>query len=155
MDPTGFNFRNYGTFGNFGATEPQAVIPPTPTFGENHGPQTDPLGPAHEDYLARTPFGKAFHNRSDDSINMNTVGTGFKALGTIASAWLGMQTNRLAKENLNFQRDAFQKNYANSVNAYNESLDSRYAAREARNGSDNFNADAQWKKYRLGETQKG
>lgn len=60
----------------------------------------------------------------------NTVLGGVQALG---NAWLGFQQLKLGKENLAFQKDAFNKNYANQVRTTNTALLDRQKARYAAN----------------------
>lgn len=53
--------------------------------------------------------------------------------GAIGSIWNGWQSNNLMKDQLKFQKDAFNKQYQASVKQYNTSLEDRQRARVASN----------------------
>lgn len=61
-----------------------------------------------------------------DSENLSTV---FQGLSALTSAYLGFQQLKQAKEGFKFQKDAFNKNFANSVSTYNTSLEDRIRGR--------------------------
>lgn len=52
-----------------------------------------------------------------------------QGLGSIFQAWSGMQNLGLAKDQLNFQRNAFNTNLANQRQAYNTALEDRIRGR--------------------------
>lgn len=54
-----------------------------------------------------------------------------QGIGALTGAWQGFQQLRLAKDQLNFQRDAWQKNFGNSVRSYNTRLEDRIRGRTA------------------------
>jgi hypothetical protein len=67
---------------------------------------------------------------------MKTTGLvtgGLGALQGLANSWLGFQQLGLAKDQLGFQKDAFNKNYANNVSLTNSQLEDRQRARVAAN----------------------
>ncbi|MGL4252881.1 MAG: hypothetical protein ACRCR2_02310 [Fusobacteriaceae bacterium] len=54
-------------------------------------------------------------------------------VGALAQGWMGMQQLKLGKENLAFQKDAWQKNYQNQVDMINTQMRDRQAARYSAN----------------------
>jgi hypothetical protein len=78
----------------------------------------------------------ALGSRLSDGTQMQ--GWGGLALGGLSSAanlFMGMQQYGLAKQQLAFQKDAFNKNYAAQRTATNSALEDRQRARVASNGS--------------------
>lgn len=71
-----------------------------------------------------------------DSKGMESTGLltgGLGALQGLANSWIGFQQLGLAKDQLGFQKDAFNKNYANNVSLTNSQLQDRQQARVAAN----------------------
>jgi len=60
--------------------------------------------------------------------NLGALAQGF---GALTSAWLGYQNLRVAKDQLGFQKDAFNKNYKSQTQSYNTSLEDRIRGRTA------------------------
>lgn len=50
-------------------------------------------------------------------------------MGALFQGWSGLQQSKLAKDALNFQKQAFQTNLANQTRAYNTQLEDQYKAR--------------------------
>lgn len=63
-----------------------------------------------------------------DGNNLNTVFQGFQSL---TNAYLGYQALKQAKASLAFQKDAFNRNFNNSVKTYNNSLEDRIRGRQS------------------------
>lgn len=89
-------------------------------------------------------FGQRAQNWMKDSGFLGSKGTdgtqyqgwGGLALGAangLANLWLGMQNYGLAKKQLNFQKDAFNKNYTAQRNLTNSSLEDRQRRRNLEN----------------------
>lgn len=67
------------------------------------------------------------------------VGTGQLALGglsALAGIWNAMQSNKLAKEQFNFQKDFANTNLNNQIKSYNTALEDRLNARGVIEGRD-------------------
>lgn len=62
-------------------------------------------------------------------MNLPTFQLGLQGLGTLGGLWGTLQSNRLARDSLNFQKDFAQKNLANSIKSYNTALTDRAASR--------------------------
>ena len=61
--------------------------------------------------------------------SMGIVSPTLQGLGSLFQAWNGMQTLGLAKDQLNFQRNAFNTNLANQRQTYNTALEDRIRGR--------------------------
>ena len=79
--------------------------------------------------------------------NLNAAVQGISAL---TSAWQGYQQLKVAKDQLNFQKDAWQKNYGNSVKTYNTSLEDRIRGRTADYGGKENDVQSYIDKNKLG-----
>ena len=62
-------------------------------------------------------------------MNLPTAQLGLLGLGTLGSLWGSFQSNKLARDSLNFQKDFAQKNLANSIKSYNTALTDRATSR--------------------------
>lgn len=87
---------------------------------------------------------------SDGSLNMDTIGTLASTLGSFGKLYAGFQANKLAKDTLNFQKEAYQTNLANQISSYNLSLEDRMAARYAQKEGSDKERDAYVSKHKLG-----
>lgn len=77
-----------------------------------------------------------FLGSTDPITGMKTDGWGGLALGTaqsLGNAWMGMKKYGLAKDQLNFQKDAFNKNWEAQKTSINTQLEDRQRARVASN----------------------
>lgn len=54
-----------------------------------------------------------------------------QGIGALSGAWMGRKQLGIARDNLNFQRDAFERNFANQTRSYNTSLEDRIRGRSA------------------------
>lgn len=96
--------------------------------------------------------------------NPNTPGDGFigwlgngenlgalaQTIGALTGAWLGYNQLKIAKDQLNFQKSAWQKNYANSVKSYNTSLEDRIRGRTADYAGKENDVQSYLAKHKLG-----
>ena len=73
-----------------------------------------------------------------------------QGIGALTSAWLGYQNLRVAKDQLGFQKDAFQKNFANQTKSYNTSLEDRIRGRTADYAGKESDVQAYLDKHKLG-----
>lgn len=72
----------------------------------------------------------------DAKTGLKTDGWGSMALGTasgLANLWMGMKNYGLMKDQFNFQKDSFNKNYAVQKNLTNSQLSDRQARRVLEN----------------------
>ena len=65
---------------------------------------------------------------------LQTAGSAMDILGGLADIYFGFQQQKLAKSNLNFQKNAFNANLGNSVQSYNTALGDRIRARHFTEG---------------------
>lgn len=101
--PTAASLSSFGAGGNGQAYN----------FGDGTGPQAQPGQGGAMNWLK-------------DGNNLSSVFTGIQAL---AGAYLGFKNMQLAKDQFGFQKDAFNKNYANQRQTYNTSLEDRIRGR--------------------------
>ena len=76
--------------------------------------------------IAPSTGGGGFKNWISDGQNLGAVIQGF---GTMAQAYLGWQAMKQAKQQLNFQKEAFNANLNNSISSYNTSLEDKIRGR--------------------------
>ena len=79
-------------------------------------------------------------------------GIGQFALGsiqTLGSLWNSFQQNKVAKESMKFQKEAFATNLANQEQSYNTALEDRINARYVTEGKSQADADAYVQKHSL------
>ncbi len=112
------------SFGNkFGSAAPSYAGTPWSSLGQyavnGGGMQSPGAGGA-------PGFGSKLMGWLGNGDNLNAAVGGLQAL---TGAYLGFQNLRLAKDNLRFQKGAWQKNYANQAQSYNTSLEDRTRAR--------------------------
>lgn len=62
-------------------------------------------------------------------MNIPTFQLGIGGLGTLGNLWGTFQSNKLAKDALNFQKGMAEKNYANQLKSYNTALTDRATTR--------------------------
>lgn len=67
-------------------------------------------------------------------VSKGIIPTGFGIANSLANSWLGMQQLDLAKDQFNFQKDAFNKQYDNQVSLTNTNLRDRQTARKSFSG---------------------
>lgn len=63
--------------------------------------------------------------------NGQNLGSVFQGIGALTNAYLGFRQLSMAKDQLNFQKDSWAKNFANSAKTYNTSLEDRIRGRTA------------------------
>lgn len=81
--------------------------------------------------------------------NANTLKLGLSGLNTLGNLWGAWQSNKLARDQLNFTKDVTNTNLNNSIQSYNTSLEDRARARAAMEGQSNAEAQAYIDKNRL------
>lgn len=83
--------------------------------------------------VPQTGVGQFFRN-GDGSFNTGNLQLALGGIQTLGALWNSYQQNKLAKESLSLQRDAFETNLANQTQTYNTSLEDRIRARYATEG---------------------
>lgn len=81
--------------------------------------------------------------------NGQNLGTLVNGLSALSSAWLGYNQLKLAKDQFGFQKEAFQKNFANQTKNYNTSLEDRIRGRTADYAGKESDVQAYLNKHRL------
>ena len=78
---------------------------------------------------------KAFNNKKvlGDMSNFSKGVAGLQTLGSVMGAWNGYQQNKIAKKQLAFQKDSFNKQYAAQRNLTNSQLEDRQRNRVYQN----------------------
>lgn len=83
--------------------------------------------------VPQTGVGQFFRN-GDGSFNTGNLQLALGGIQTLGALWNSYQQNKLAKESLSLQRNAFETNLANQTQTYNTSLEDRIRARYATEG---------------------
>ena len=110
-----------------------SVLNASPTsFGGATSPVTDgSLMSSFNSWLqgdtGRTLFGGTDPNTGFQSAGL--VAPTLQGLGSLFSAWTGMQSLGLAQDQLQFQKDAYNTNLNNSIQSYNTQLEDRIRGR--------------------------
>lgn len=78
---------------------------------------------------------------------MGALGMGLQSLDSLGKLFSGMQTYKLGKETLNFQKDAFNKNFENQRKMTNAALEGRQRARVASNPTGYLSVDEYMNRY--------
>lgn len=95
-------------------------------------------------------WGKAILGTPAGNGQMGTMGLGNLAIGglsALSNLWMGMKQLDLQKDQLNFSKDAFAKNWGAQVSTTNNQLADRQAARVASNAGAYESVDSYMKKY--------
>ena len=79
----------------------------------------------------------------------NTAGMVLSGVQTLGSLWNAYQQQKIAKETLAFQKDAFKTNLKNSTQTYNTALEDRIRARHNTEGKSSGETDSYLKKHSL------
>lgn len=95
-----------------------------PTLGDGWGATTQ-AAPA-------SGFEQLFSQSGMFGANNLKIGVG--AAKVLGNLWNSYQSQKLAKESLNFQKDAYNKNLSNQTQSYNTALEDRVRARYATEG---------------------
>lgn len=126
--------------------EPSAVASPAPVVSGKGITNTDPAINGWDD---RNALGKTFWNKNG-GLNLGNIGALVDGIGTLGSLWSAFQANNLAKDQLAFQKGAWEKNYANQVSSYNTALEDRAYSRAAQKGHSSSVADNYIDRHKIG-----
>lgn len=75
-------------------------------------------------------------------LNLENISALAETIGSFGSLWSGLQANKIAKQSLGFQKEAYNTNLANQISTFNTNLADRTAARAAQNGTSQAEQDA-------------
>lgn len=81
--------------------------------------------------------------------NAPTLKMGLSGIGTLGNLWGAWQSNRLARDQLNFTKDVTNTNLNNQIQSYNTALEDRARARGAMEGQTTAETQAYIDKNRL------
>lgn len=84
------------------------------------------------------------------NLNFDKVGTILDGIGSIGKIYAAIQSNKIARDSLNFQKQSYATNLTNQIKSYNLGLEDRIRARAAQHGTGASEADAYIAKHRLG-----
>lgn len=70
----------------------------------------------------------------DGGLNWNNMGSLAQGLGSLAGIWNAFQQNKIAREQLDFTKEAFNENLDNSIQTYNTNLEGLTHAEYAQEG---------------------
>ncbi|ARM71102.1 hypothetical protein pVco7_gp113 [Vibrio phage pVco-7] len=113
---------------NFNLNPNQSIAPNQP----NAMPVTQPISPDQSALSSLASWGQDTFNRGamfGDAQNTGWVAPSAQAVGALANAWTGFQQIDLMKNQLDFQKEAFNKNFANQRTLTNQALYDRARAR--------------------------
>lgn len=108
------------TIGNYGSNM-SGNMPnqfPTPE-------QLTMLREANVDFMGRPIQPTSFADMS----GLQKLSAGLGMVGNLANIWSGIQQNRLARDNFDFQKGVMNTNLANQIASYNTALEDRVAGR--------------------------
>jgi len=82
-----------------------------------------------------------FFKNADGSVNTNNIGLVVGGIQTLGSLWNSYQQQKIAKEQLALQRQAFQTNLTNNTKTYNTALADRIRSRYVTEGKTSAQAN--------------
>ena len=164
--PVGGNISYADALKSLGQPGPSPVAPPavpTPDMmsammvsqGTGLAPTTSPMPQSRTHHPNTQPgmFGGAFKEGGmfQDGFlgGLGNLKDLASILGGFGMVYNGMQANKLAKDALGFQKQAYQKNLTNQVDSYNLALEDRIRARYAQNNRSSEEASSYIDQHRL------
>lgn len=93
------------------------------------GPPMSAMNPAASAATAAADVTKGAGFFGEDGFNIGDVGKISDIIGSFGSIWGAIQTNKLAKQEMAFQKEAYGTNLRNSLASYNTALTDRTNAR--------------------------
>lgn len=85
---------------------------------------------------------------TENGLNFENIGSMAETLGSLGTLWSGIQSNRIARDSLNFQKGAYKTNLANQTQSYNTQVQDKGAARAAQFGDATY-ADSYYDKNKI------
>lgn len=129
--------QNYGM--NYGSTFPSVN-------GANGSPVLAPIGQNDimgSDALAQASVGQTGADQAAGGMNWGNVSDILGGIAQLGNLWNAWQSNKLAGEQFDFQKDAYKTNLKNQTKSYNTALADRINARYG----DASNAEAKSTEY--------
>lgn len=123
--------------GGGGLLPPMPTPPPiTPAGGQTGLGIGDYAGTGTKENPITAGLGLRHVDANGDlaGLNWGTVGSIGQIGSSLMTAWNAWQQNKIAKETLNFQKDAYNTNMNNTIQSYNTALEDRIGARYAAQG---------------------
>ena len=120
----GFQLPNWGANSNF-SFGPEPMNIPAFDIGAS-GLGTSDFATANMFGVGRTAGG---YNPLELGMNIPTFQLGLTGLGALGDLWGTFQSNKLARDSLNFKKGMAEKNYANQIKSYNTALTDRATTR--------------------------
>ena len=93
-------------------------------------------------YGGGTGGGGFFDKSAGFGMNANTLNFGMQGLNTLGNVWGAWQSNKLAKDQLNFTKMITNTNLNNQIKSYNTALKDRSRSRAAVEGQTSAQAQA-------------
>lgn len=84
-----------------------------------------------------------------DGFTLDSVGTIASTIADFGQLWAGIQQNKLAKDSLNFQKEAYHTNLKNQRSSYNLALEDRISSRYAQKNMSSEDADAKIAQHKI------
>lgn len=108
-----------------------ASMQQAPTSGWNTYTPAPVTNLSFMDQMKANPMGTLFGGVDTGTGNVSTgiVSPMLGGMGALFQGWSGLQQSKLAKDALNFQKQAYSTNLANQTQAYNTQLEDQYKAR--------------------------
>jgi len=94
--------------------------------------------------------GNGFMNFLGDTDKMQGLGTVLQGLGTLGQVWMGLQANKIARKQLDFQKDAYKTNLKNQTHSYNSQVQDRANSMAAYHQDDSYKT-SYYDRHRLPE----
>lgn len=134
LDFTGMNpTQDFSLFGDNSYNPTQSsVLNGGTSFGGVASPVTDGSLMSSFNSWLQGDTGRTLFGGTDPSTGFQSAGLvapTLQGLGSLFSAWNGMQTLGLARDQLQFQKDAYNTNLNNSIQTYNTALEDRIRGR--------------------------
>jgi len=134
-------------FGDFFGNQQQNPFAPLATAGGFGSTNFNPLSMPGRSFTA-DPAGKtgSLFDKLGSILGSEKFGTGLSAFGNLASIYSGFKSLGLAKDQFQFQKDAFNQNFAAQRKDYENTLKDRWTARSASAASrgNTFEGMDQW-----------
>lgn len=127
---------------NLNNTAPTGISAAAAT-GASSGAVPTPTGPTTGNGGANAPSTPGFF--AEGGIGQFALGT----IQTLGYLWNSFQQNKVAKQSMAFQRDAFNQNMANQKQTYNTALEDRINARYVTEGKSQAEAQSYIDKNKL------
>lgn len=121
---SGANNSYLNSFSNYGSGMQGNTGNAYPTPDQYEMFRNDGLNPITGEAIKPTSFA--------DMSGLQKLSAGLGMIGNLSNIWSGIQQNRLARDNFNFQKGVMNTNLANQIASYNTALEDRMNSRYSR-----------------------